>query len=150
MDKDVTTITGIEQGRAKFAYDCAKKGKTPDSEYPFKDTEYKSYVKNLPSLIKTNGLGQTLAFYKSKRQKESDKKKNAYDLIYNQLYKWLIHENCLTRHVVVSAIGEDLVEKVISMKSLDYRTVTIEVLTFVNWLKRFTDGLIEGEDAGND
>lgn len=149
MNNDITTITCIEHGRAKFAYNMAKEGTKPDSGYQFKATEYKSYVKKLPSLIKTNGLGQTLAFYKSKRQKEPNKK-NAYDLIYKQLYTWLTHENCSIRQVVISAQGEDMVEKVISMKSPDYRMVTIEVLSFINWLKRFTDGLIEGEVTEND
>jgi len=44
---DKITIKGIEQDRAKFAYDCAKEGSKIE-----KKKEYKSYVKKIPMLIK--------------------------------------------------------------------------------------------------
>lgn len=145
-----TTINKLENGRAERAYQFAEEGKSIPENYEYKNTDYKSYVKKLPSLIKTNGLGQTLAFYKSKRQKKPDKKKNAYDLIYKQTYNWLTDKRCLMKGIVERADGNDLTKKVISMNSFDYRAITIEVLAFVNWLRRFADGLIEGEDGSNE
>ena len=85
MKKNDSTIRTLENGRASVAYKFAEEGKSVPEGYEYKDTEYKSYVKKMSVLIKTNGLGQTLAFIKSKRKKEEKKKKNAYDLIYSQI-----------------------------------------------------------------
>ena len=65
----------LEQGRAEFAYKYAEAGKKLGSEY-------KAYVKKIPMLIKTNGLGATFAFIKSKGGK-------TYDLIHKQTFEWL-------------------------------------------------------------
>ena len=51
----------IENDRAAYAYDLVAnfvQQSSPDSQ-----KEYRAYVKKLPAMIKTNGLGQTLAFY---------------------------------------------------------------------------------------
>ncbi len=145
-------IKGLEQGRAKFAYDCALNGKKISNEFQietewYKDNNYKSYVKKIPMLIKTNGLGATFAFVYSKRQKEKNKKKpgdkqnpkNAYDLMYLQTAQWLREDE---KKLPDLQENEDLVEKIISLKSPEYRAVTNEVLAFFKWLSRFADGLI--------
>ena len=138
MSDSTSTIKGLEQGRAKFAYDCALEGSKIE-----KKKEYKSYVKKVPMLIKANGLGSTFAFIKSKSTDDKSKPGYAYHLIYNQTKDWLKNDN-----KKLLDIGEDdnLLEKIISLDSIEYRAVTIEVLAFFNWLKRFADGLIEGED----
>ena len=130
------TITGIEQGRAKTAYDCASEAKS--KEY---DKEYKAYVKKIPMLIKTNGLGATFAFVKAKANGKN-KGSGAYHLIYEQTADWLRHdEKCL-----LDLSGDkDLVAEIIQLDSAPYRSVTVEILAFFGWLRRFAEGLIEGE-----
>jgi len=41
---------------------------------------------------------------------------------------------------------KDLIDWVISCDSTDYRYITQEILAFLNWLKRFAEGLIEEEE----
>lgn len=195
MDKNTTTITGIEQGRAKFAYECAHqvlslqereigqlslvqeylrkkfndkpnepifrefiadalnksqeivKKKNEKKSKPFEDKllsiytkygkEYKSYVKKIPMLIKTNGLGATFAFVLSKAEKG-----NPYYLIYEQTTAWLKADQ---KKLLALTANRDLINTIITLDSSQYRAVTNEVLAFLNWLKRFADGLIEGE-----
>lgn len=103
--------------------------------------DYKSYVKKTPMLIKNNGLGATFAFIKSKA-----KDNNPYELLFRQTGDWL--KNC-NQICIDFSMESDLVAWIISLPSTDYRAVTVEVLAFFNWLKRFADGLIEGEDEGN-
>lgn len=133
MDNN-TIIKGLEQGRAAFAYECAQIGSGID-----KPKEYKSYVKKLPILVKTNGLGQTLAFYKSKAK---DKKNNTYALIYKQIGEWLKQNGNIDLKE-----GDDLVQIIIQLETPIYRAITIELIAFAKWLSRFADGLIEGEEA---
>lgn len=133
MPSNTNTIKSLEQGRAKFAYECASEG----SQQPTKK-EYKSHVKKIPMLIKTNGLGSTFAFVKSKKNDA------AYRLIYEQTKQWLKRDEKTLLNVNED---DDLVEKIISLDSPGYRAITNEVLAFFNWLTRFAEGLIE-EEAG--
>lgn len=129
----MANIKELEGGRAAFAYKCVDgKGKSLGKDY-------KSHVKNIPMMIKTNGLGATFAFVKSKNKK-------TYDLIEEQTHEWL--KDCLTtKHFFVNST--DLVKNIIELKSPEYRAVTTEVLALFNWLKRFSDGLIQDESEEN-
>lgn len=138
MTNDMTLQKTLEQGRAKFAYDCAEAG----SGIP-KKKDYKSHTKKIPMMIKTNGLGAAFAFVKAKGN--SDKETDyAYKLIYRQVTDWLKQEPC---GLVAAPLneGKDLAEVIITLDSPRYRTLTNEVLAFLTWLKRFAEGLIEGE-----
>ncbi|MGQ9609372.1 MAG: type III-B CRISPR module-associated protein Cmr5 [bacterium] len=127
------TIKGIEQGRAIFAYQCAEKASTK-----IYSGEYKSYVSKVPIYIKTNGLGQTLAFIKSKEDK------SAWNLIYNQIEEWLVSKNLINNK-------DDLVKQIVECESFKYRQLTNEVISFFIWLRRFADGLIaeQSKEQGN-
>lgn len=117
--------------------------------YKFKKSfqkDYKSYVKKMPMYIKTNGLGATLAFYFSK-----SKTYNAYQLINQQILAWLtltFKNTKLFLNFKADTFAE-LIDWVLNLDSREYKFVTIEVLSFLNWLRRFTDGLIEGENNGD-
>jgi CRISPR-associated protein Cmr5 len=102
---------------------------------------YRSYVKKIPTMILSNGLGQTLAFIKAKSEKG-----NAYALIYKQLTEYMKSEH--TARIRMPQEKNELVEWVISCNSSTYRYITQEILAFLNWLKRFAEGLIEVEEEG--
>jgi len=130
--KAETKIQGIESGRAKFAWDCAKNALEKLDKK--KQKEYKSYVKKIPMYIKTNGLGATFAFMFSK--------KDTYSYIGNQITAW-IKQSPNQVFLEENDKFETLVRKVIELDSPTYRAFTIEVLAFLNWLRRFAEGLIE-------
>lgn len=123
-----TIRTTLEQGRAKYAYECAEQGASEA-----KSSEYKSYAKKIPMMIKTNGLGATLAFIKSKNER--------YKKIYHQIAEWIAQNELFNYNT-----RTDLVDFVISCDSTVYRALTIEILALFNWLRRFAEGLInDGE-----
>jgi CRISPR-associated protein Cmr5 len=126
-------LSGLEQGRALYAYDCARQGQ----ELPA-GKEYKSYVKKIPALIKMNGLGATVAFIAAKKKDDRNKKEYAYEVIYTQLQRWLVQKGLVERQ-------QDLAAAVVALDSLSYRMVTGEVLALFKWVSRFAEGLIEGE-----
>lgn len=149
-------IKGIEQGRAKAAYNSVKEIVNAASnwdefikKYNIKDDKkkdvkkkhdnvkkkYKSGAKKLPVLIKTNGLGQSLAFIKNRD--------DGWKVIYRQLTEWLQEKELVNK-------GEtDLVKEVIQTESNSYRQITIECISFLNWLRRFVDGLMEDVEEEN-
>jgi len=126
----MATIQKLESGRAEFAYKCAEEGSKIE-----KKKEYKSYVKKIPMLIKTNGLGATFAFMKAKG--------GTYQKIYEHTYNWLKSEN--GNKLGIFTGNEDLIAKIITLNSAEYRALTNEVMAFFAWLKRFAEGLIEGD-----
>jgi CRISPR-associated protein Cmr5 len=131
-------IDKLEKGRAEFAYKCvleAKEKLGADSK------KYKSYAKKIPSMILSNGLGQTLAFIKSKREK-------AYEFLYSQLTGYMKSEN--TVRIPMPKEEEDLTRWVISCNSSKYRYISQEILAFLGWLKRFAEGMIEEERNDGD
>jgi len=134
MAEKVTVMKGLEQGRASFCYEkvIEAKNKLGDNA-----TDYKSYVKKAPMLIKTNGLGAALAFMKAK-----GKDGNAWSLIYQQITEWIENDT----KALINTGGEDLVKTVVSLETPDYRALTNEVLALFNWLRRFAEGLIKGDD----
>ena len=122
MAQEPTTRNILEQGRAKCAYKCASKRKDKK--------EYPQNAKKLPMYIKTNGLGAAMAFMKTK-----DKD------IYDDVSDWLNDSDCTVRSLVWgNTSGADLLECLVNINSSEYRAVTVEVLAFLNWLRRFADG----------
>lgn len=128
----------LEQGRAKHAYGAATAIATSTSIKDKDKKEYKSYTKKVPMLIKTNGLGATLAFMKAKGK--------AYQLILNSIENWLkedIKFSAIVKEIKGDDLGDDLMGKIVNCDSNCYRALTIEILAYLNWLKRFADGLIK-------
>jgi len=134
------TIRTIEQKRAEFAFKKVKEAKDNNIA-----GDYKSHVKKLPMLVKTNGLGQSLAFIKSKQGSNK-----AYEKLYKDISDWVSKED--PKKTIILNNGEDLLEKLISNQTdtYTYKAVTVEVLAFLNWLRRFVDGEIKDDRAKDD
>lgn len=134
-------IQTLEQERASEAWNCINRIIVKEVK-----EKYCGIAKNLPVLILTNGLGQTLAFVKSKGiREEKDKNKPekvAYTEIYKNLSAWLVDK----RKVYNSGQGE-IIEKIIKGDSAKYRQATTETLAFLNWLKRFAEAVLPEESA---
>ena len=130
----------LEQGRAAYAYQCAEEAKKSLGK---KGKEYKSYVKKMPMLIKTNGLGATVAFALSKGSKDGRvNSKEGWGLIYNQLTTYLLE---VSPNKLFDFKKDELAKTLTTINSFEYRATTIDILAFLSWLRRFADGLIEGE-----
>lgn len=149
---NITTVKGIEQKRADYAYQSALEAKSSQENALqigtdfYKSKNYKSYAKKIPMLVKSNGLGATFAFILSKKAKENKERvpagqrnnpKNAYDLIYKQTAEWINSKYPFTG---------DFSAFIVTQNSNEYRVITNEIIAFFTWLRRFAEGLIEGED----
>lgn len=138
-----TLRTSLEQGRAAYAFECAQEAKKNLGKNA---KEYKAYAKKMPMLIKTNGLGAALAFAfaKGSTNGKPDKSKS-WGLLYAHIETWIKKDQ-----KQVLALGDRLlVQEIINQPSHQYRAATIEILAFLAWLRRFADGLIEGEGGGD-
>ncbi len=126
-----TRRVDIDRKRAKYGYEKVSSVKGKDFA-----ENYKSYVRNLPTMIKTNGLGTAIAFVFAKKNGKESKITNAYKTIYEHIETWLKEEGYITKN--------DLMNEIINMDTIKYKQTTIEVIEILTWLKRFSEGLIEG------
>jgi CRISPR-associated protein Cmr5 len=116
-------IKTLEQERASFCIEKVRKIKETNNKDNIQ--KFETNAKRLPSLVVSNGLIPTLAFYKSKEER-----KTVYDVV-NQ---WLKE-----RKIVRNDALDDLVKA-------DFQTLrlaTMEVLAIANWLKRIVEVEIE-------
>ena len=141
----------IEQERAKYALKCIGEVKEKAKENPNIEEKYSSYVKKSPTLILTNGLGSTLAFYRSKIGKDGGEKKPerlAYKLLYNHLNNWVSGKEY---DKINFTKGQDLLEWVTEASSLEAFQATQEVIQLLNWLSKFAKAELKEESGvGND
>lgn len=124
----------IEQERAKYAFD---KANTVPLEHK---KSYKSYVKNLPMLIKSSGFGSAMAFVFVKSKKETEK---AYEYIYNHI------KEHLEKMEIVDRNDKGLAENIVNLDTEKYRYATLEVLELLKWSRRFAEGLCPPDNINN-
>jgi len=134
----------IEQKRALSALNRIKE---ISKEISNKNNEIKklfsSYINRLPSSIVMNGLGQALAFEKSKSKKDGNKDSPAsyaHKLIYETISKWLTSEDGIYNK------GEkDLITAIMESDQETYLLAQVEALAYIQWLKMFSASYL-GDD----
>lgn len=123
----------IEQQRACFALDKVK-----ELENQSHMKEFKSYANALPVMIHQNGLGQAVAFCKSKSTK-NDAKSKAYKALYELLENWLTKENQPYQ-------GEENLLSGITTKDMhQYRIAQVEAIALLSWVKKFANAFAKEE-----
>jgi len=97
--------------------------------------KYTAWVRKTPSLILTNGLGQTLAFLRAKGKGDNA---SEYQRVYNHLSEWVLPH--LDPNIPNNPTERrKLLEWLLRQDSHVYRQATAEALAYINWLKRFAE-----------
>ena len=123
-------LRSLEQERANYAWKCIQKVKNLNNEETEK--KYRSYVRRASTLIQINGLGNTLAFYKSKKDE-------AYDLLYEHINKWFKKQFKSQGNILNWIISE-------KTSIIDVFRITKEIIALLNWMKRFAEAELRGEE----
>jgi len=139
-------LRSLEQERARYAWECIQRVKEErDIDL---EGRYKSYARRASAHIQINGLGNALAFYKSKFEADLKKKggsdlsaeKKAYMLLYKHIDGWKkeIRGN------------KDLLEWILDEKtsSLEVFRATKEVIALLNWIRRFAEAELREKEEG--
>ena len=119
----------LQQKRAKYALDRVNKAINSSVN----QKEYKSYAARLPAMIHTNGLGQAVAFFRSKG------KKDTHFELYQLLSDWL------TQKDQPYANYNDLLEGIVNDNMQQYRLAQMEAQALMSWVKKFAKAFM-GDD----
>lgn len=129
-----TALPTMEQQRARFALDKISSYQQLDKT---RQAELRRYITQIPALIHMNGLGQAMAFYRSKGEGSS------HDMIYQLLGDWL----CLQpAGRVFDGKDKDLLRAITSADMFRYMAAQSEALALLEWLKKFAAALLQKED----
>lgn len=118
----------LEQRRAATAWQDVReaKGKAWDARYG-------QLARSAPADIQANGLGQTLAFWRAKKEPQ-------HLALLNDVSDW-----CAFQLQVPNQ--QKLLEWIVSTASTDqYRDATREAIAFLGWVKRFAEAEFEPMD----
>lgn len=169
----MTVIQNLDHQRASYAYKCIKnlKGKI-DTE---KEKRYHSAVRSSGVLIQNAGLMQTLSFYISKKgndapsSPESDTHPNSsefndekysserkdnllspthenwrnlshYELLAEHILKWILFSGDNDSSIL------DMYQNLLEKEDEEIICKTQEAKSFILWLKRFSDSILESGD----
>lgn len=127
-------MKSLEHERAQFAHDKIKSIKDKDAK---DKKEYRSCIMNLGTLILSNGLLATVAFYNTKK----DHHKNVIKWIIERLHKEKLLSDNLNNDII-----DNFIEYILQLNTEGYILYTTAVLNFANWLKRFADAMLKEKD----
>lgn len=120
----------LDQQRAAAAWQCVQsaKGKSWSRDYG-------QLAKSAPSMVQMNGLGQALAFLRSKGKKGD----NEHARLAADVSRWVSQQ-------LLGSARDDLIPWITGQaSSAEYRRATAEALAFLNWLRRFAEAELDVE-----
>lgn len=129
----------LDQERAADAWDIVQK-RLADNDKKI-NGDYVAYVTGLPATILTNGLGQTAAMLLQSAGRKSNQ--SAHYLLYKDMEKWL----CRKHKFAPYANQNDLMEAIVKGSRQDYTKAQMEVLAWLNWLKKFAIAFLKDVKA---
>jgi len=126
----------LEQKRAELAWDSVQFIKRQPKDEVKK--KYSGLAHKAPADIQTNGLGQTLAFWRAKSTPKKKGEESAENIAHREI---LAHIRAfLNSEFSMHLSEEDIVEWIAKRsKTGEYRRATAEVIAFLVWLKRFAE-----------
>ncbi|MFQ3620260.1 MAG: type III-B CRISPR module-associated protein Cmr5 [Spirochaetales bacterium] len=141
-------MKSLSQKRADFTLEKVKSYLNTISQKDSK--EFKSFVAGIPAMILQNGLGLTLAFLLSKQETgKKTKHKEAFD----EIKEWLTLKSDLTRPIFNSNTSlknyteADFLKFLNNLDQKDYRIVQQEVLSLLEWIKRYAAAFVLEEET---
>ncbi len=129
----------IQQQRAKYALDEVNKlsklwAAEPDKQKKFQ-SEFNSYASGLPAMIHMNGLGQAMAFCKTK-----GKDRDSYEQLYQLVSIWLCKEQ------QPYSGCSDVLTGITRKDRQHYQLAQVETLALMSWVKKFAKAFLMDEE----
>jgi len=138
MNAQATPQQLIEQARARYALQWLQESLRKEG---LKGSELKSYTRRLPAMIRINGFGQAVAFYRARATKSA-----AYKAVYQLVEDWLCGKDQANPRPIYSQ-GQDLMTEITRCDQERYRLAQAETQALMQWAKKFVEAMIVEDDA---
>lgn len=131
----VSRQRSLEQRRAAAAWRCIEQVKSQSYR-----GKYGPLARGAPTDIQVSGLGQSLAFWRSKGKRDTGLPTNEYQALVRDVSDWVVSQ-------VNVPPDQPLFVWIMETATTDeYRRATAEALAFLGWVKRFAEA--ELSDGG--
>ncbi|WP_333858981.1 type III-B CRISPR module-associated protein Cmr5 [Clostridium sp.] len=127
-------VKNINREKAIFAF------KSINQEDILKCENFKSDLRQLPMYIYTNGLIATLLFILKKSK--NGKEQNSYGKIQGIIEDYIKNSNINSLDFHEKDLNK-FVDSLFSRDSKQYRRITLDIISLLDWLIKFADGMIE-------
>ncbi|GAA0126557.1 hypothetical protein UT300019_24600 [Clostridium sp. CTA-19] len=145
-------IKDLKRKKASFAFNSIEHIQSiGDKEFK---RQFKSHLGNIPMYIYTNGLIATIAFILKKMGTECEREKGKDKQSYYEIGKIL--RDYFNKNFIEygdrfkEKLLEDIMKELIKCDSKSYRRITLDILSILEWLVRFSDAMLEGEGDSNE
>ncbi len=133
-----------EQVRAKSA--LAQINRLKANEKFTAEGKFVSYVKSFPAMIHQNGLGQAVAFCRSKAKSDNKLQAEAYQTLYDILQAWLCQSSePESSHTQPFSKSQSLTEAITNSELGQYQLAQTEAQLYLIWLKKFAIAILNHE-----
>lgn len=102
------------------------------------DKEFRSLARSFPSMIQINGLGASAAYLFSKKKGNGNNGKGPHDKMHILINEWV-------KKKFKKLQDDDLTGYIMSLDSSQYRVYTNEIMNLCLWIKRFAEGMVDGD-----
>lgn len=129
----------MEQSRARYALTCIQEVKGATE----KEREAVLRQANrLPALVRMNGLGQAMAFFRTKGAGEG----------HDKLYRWVSHWLCRSTQDGKTQKGcifemDDILDGITHASMRDYMHAQAEALALLEWVQKFARAFLKTPEA---
>lgn len=107
-------------------------------------SEYRSYVRQFPMLLRQNGLGQAIALKMAQSSRDGG---SAHEQLLDDMLAWLCDkQNGWTTGCYAlepeRRNGEELIKKIMCQSEADSLRAQDELMAYLRWLKTFAEALL--------
>jgi len=132
----MTSVRRAERGQDSEMGKEKDQGKSRELE------EFRQWLKKVPAMVKTNGLAETMAFLYAKNGVQRK--------IYELIGRWATQESVYASYFAPEVPGDQWLGGLLRLSSSVYRMVTVDVLAYVEWARRFAEGMLGVETQGEE
>lgn len=132
----------IGRARMKHAYDSVRV--VEDKLGNDVRAAFQRYAKAAPATLRRNGLGQTVAMWRSRASTQDDKpssEEQAYQCLFIVLQKWL----CGAHDPAPYRNQNDLLKAITGSSQRKYLEAQNEAELYLDWIKKFANALLTVE-----
>lgn len=132
----------LEQQRSESAWKVANERK---NRHPKDFTTYRNATKSAPMMMMNAGIMSTLAYLHSR----TGSNRVGCSQLAHDLMQWIGTRQLLGNFQAPQdqdRLFKEVMARLLRVQSLDYQTISTEVLAYLRWLRQFTDALKDKDE----
>jgi len=130
-----SSVVIVNDERTKHAYEFIK-GSLGNKE---KEKELRSLARSFPTMVQNNGLCVAVAFLIAKNKAHHSELRQTVE-------SWLDNRKIISLSKIEGKEESKVLEAIINLNRDQYRVASGEVMTYMQWVKLFAEGMLSDDE----